>query len=92
MICDGCKKKKPKLRSAVVKGKFGQYCQACLEGASRIHQTGSAQYSRDRDREAHEVDMLQPWDAKGNPSTEFIRHYPDEAKEMFSQEELEQNG
>lgn len=92
MICDGCKLDKPQLRGAIVKGKFGQYCSACLDGAKRMPSTGSAQYSRDRDRSDHEVDLLQPWDVRGSPNTEFIRRYPDEAKDMFTQEELEQYG
>lgn len=92
MKCDGCTNDNRALRGAVVNGKFGQYCATCISGAGRMANTGSAQFSRDKDRSDHEVDMLQPWDPRGNPSTEFIRHYPDEAKEMFSQEELEQYG
>ncbi len=52
----------------------------------------SAQYARDRDRDAHEIDLLQPWDAKGIPNREFIRNYPDEAKDNFTEEELNQYG
>lgn len=92
MICDGCHNDNRALRSAVVNGRFGQYCATCIDGVKRIHHVGSAQYSRDRDRDDHAVDLLQPWDHRGKPNTEFIRHYPDEAKDMFTQDELEQNG
>lgn len=92
MTCDSCHLEKKHLIGAIIKGKYGQYCQACIDGVKR-HATGSsAQYQRDRERDAHQADMLQPWDAKGKPNTEFIRHYPDESKDMFTQEELEQNG
>lgn len=92
MTCDSCEKPKGKLISAILSQKFGHYCNACLEPAKRQAHPGSAQYSRDRDREAHEFDLLQPWDAKGNPNTEFIRNYPEESKDMFDQKELEQYG
>lgn len=92
MTCDTCNKDFLHLNAAVIGSVFGQYCPNCLEIVKRQSHVGSAQYSRDRDREAHEVDLLQPWDAKGNPNTEFIRHYPEEAKDNFSQEELEQFG
>lgn len=91
MRCHKCHKSRM-IKGAIVSGKFGQYCAACLSGVTRQADPRSAQYSRDRDREAHEVDMLQPWDSRGNPSTEFIRHYPDEAKDTFTQGELEAFG
>lgn len=78
--------------TAVVDGKYGHYCTDCLDGRKRQNHIGSAQYSRDRDREDHEVDLLQPWDARGNPSKQFINHYPDEAHDIFTKEELEQHG
>lgn len=90
-FCIGCGSRK-NTKGAMINGKFGQYCLVCIEGVKRLHHAGAAQYSRDRDREAHAVDLLQPWDARGNPSTEFIRHYPDEANDIFSKEELEQHG
>jgi hypothetical protein len=33
--------------------------------------------------------MLQPW-VDGKPSTEFIRAYPDKAKDMYTKEELKE--
>lgn len=92
MICDSCTLDKQHLHGAIINGKYGQYCSECLQKVSRQASAGSAQYSRDRDRDDHQVDMLQPWDGRGKPSTEFIRHYPDEAKDIFTQEELEAHG
>lgn len=92
MICDSCLQDKKHLVGAVVEGKFGQYCYDCIDNIKRPAHVGSAQYQRDRDRDAHEMDLLQPWDAKGNPNTEFIRRFPEESKDMFSQKELEQFG
>lgn len=90
-MCDGCNQDKPTV-SAVINGRFGSYCPACLQALQRTAHPGSAQYARDRDRDAHEVDLLQPWDSKGNPSKDFIREYPDEARDTFTQEELEKFG
>lgn len=90
-LCTGCGSNK-NTRKAMINGKFGDYCSTCIQGVKRLHNVGSAQYSRDRERDAHQADMLQPWDGKGNPNKEFIRMYPDESKDMFSQEELEQYG
>jgi hypothetical protein len=33
---------------------------------------------------------VQPWLADGRPNREFHRLYPNEAKEMFSEEELQE--
>lgn len=89
--CDNCHRKLP-TQSAVINGKFGEYCNDCISGVQRSHNPRSAQYARDRDWEAHEADMLQPWDANGKPSREFIRNYPEEAHVNFTQEELEKYG
>lgn len=91
MKCDNCHNEGV-IIAAVIGNHYGSYCSICIGNTKRLHHVGSAQYSRDRDREAHEVDMLQPWDSKGNPSKEFINHYPDEAHDIFTQEELERHG
>lgn len=87
-MCDGCRQNKPTV-SAIIDGKFGQYCMDCRNRVTRQAAPGSAQYSRQRDRDAHEADLVQPWDAKGNPNKEFIRLYPEEAKLNFTEEEIE---
>lgn len=92
MTCDDCKREYQNLYGAIVEGKYGQYCKNCITAGKRMHHPGSAQYSRDRDREDNAKDLLQPWDARGKPNTEFIRNYKEEAEEIFTQEELEANG
>jgi hypothetical protein len=52
-------------------------------------QTGAAQYSRDQDRADHQRDVIQPW-ANEKPNPAFIREYPDQAKEYFTDEQLAQ--
>lgn len=92
LVCDACRQEKEPLKGALINGIFGQYCANCLMGQTRQANPRSAQYARDRDRDSHEADLLQPWDAKGNPSREFIRNYPDEAKDNFTEAELKEFG
>jgi hypothetical protein len=90
-MCDSCGSKEHTI-TAVINGKFGQYCNNCRQGATRQANVGSAQYARDRDRDAHEIGLVQPWDRQGNPNKEFMRLYPDESKEMFTEEEFNKFG
>lgn len=92
MMCDGCHNDNLATTGAIINGKYGQYCLNCRSNNNRQASAGSAQHSRDRDREINKRDLLQPWDGKGNPSKDFIREYPEEAHDMFSQEQLEQFG
>lgn len=86
-LCDSCQSK-PGIRNGVLEGKFGFYCSPCLSGQTSSGQ--SAQWLRDRDSEDHREDLVQPWHPDGSANSEFYRLYPDEAKEMFSEEELEE--
>jgi len=89
--CDGCTQER-ETTGAIIKGKYGQYCRDCRTLAQRSSSTGFAQWSRDRDREDNAKDLIQPWDRNGVPNREFIRNYPEESKEMFTKEELENHG
>jgi hypothetical protein len=39
-------------------------------------------------RDSHGADILQPWDAKGKPNRDFLKKYPDRAKDYFKDKEL----
>lgn len=92
MNCDNCQNPLTVTVTAVLNGKFGHYCPTCFSGNYRSADAGTASYNRQRDFEAHEADALQPWHKNGAPNTDFIRRYPDSAKEMYSKEELENYG
>jgi len=92
MLCDLCGLSSSNTKSAVIRGEYGQYCKHCIAGYNRATNSGHAQYSRDRDREDHARDMIQPWRSNGKPNRDFIREYPEEAKSMFSEKELNENG
>lgn len=91
MKCDGCHKNKP-TTGAIINGVFGQYCRTCRSNSQRLASAGSASYSRQADRDAHEADLVQPWDVRGNPNRDFIRLHPEQSKDMFTKEELENYG
>lgn len=91
MKCNNCDNT-DQLTGAVLSGKFGNYCRSCIDLSNRLKSPLTAQYDRDRDREAHQRDLLQPWDKDGNPNTEFIRQYPDSAVDYFSEDELREYG
>lgn len=89
--CDGCNKV-AELTGAVLGGRFGHYCAGCIAGAVRNDDPRLAQYERDRDLDAHAADILTPWTQRGKPHKDFIRLYPEEAKQIFTKEELENYG
>lgn len=92
MICSGCAKEVSRVTTAVINGNFGVYCPNCIQGDKRHTSPGHAQYSRDRDREDNAGDLLQPRNHAGQPNREFIKQYPQESKELFSEKELKDNG
>jgi len=57
----------------------------------RLNSAQKASYDRDRDRENHRKDMLQPFLPNGKPNTEFIRAYP-ERSDNFTDDELKEYG
>jgi len=88
MICDFCKEDR-ETTGAVLNGKYGQACRRCRTDLKRMDNAGSAQWHRDRDREDNQKDILQPM-INDKPNTEFIRAYPEQAKDMFTDKELKE--
>ena len=88
-MCDECGKEVQKPTVMILDGVFGGYCHTCVAKARRDASPQSAQYHRDRDREEHQRDMLQPW-VNGKVNPEFVRQYPDQAKQQFTEEELKE--
>jgi hypothetical protein len=86
--CDWCKRT-TETTGAILGGKYGQACRECRNKYSRQANGQSAQWYRDRDREDNAKDMLQPF-INGKPNTEFIRAYPEQAKDMYNEKELKE--
>lgn len=87
MICSKCGYDKNNLYGAIINGKYNQYCQQCLNIVKRQASPLSASYARDRDREKHEADLVQPWNKDGSPNRDFARLY---GTKNYSKEELQQ--
>ena len=86
-VCDICLRPRD-TTGAILRGKFGQYCPECKQGELRQANAQKATYDRDRDREDHRKDMLQPWLPNGKINVDFARAYPDKAKDYYNNEEL----
>lgn len=78
-------------KAAVINGKFIKLCDSCARLNMRIDTPGAAQYARDKDRKDHEGDVVQPWH-NGQPNPDFIRTYPQESNEYFSEDQLKNSG
>ena len=75
------------VHSGIVDGLFGKYCTKHFD-IRRPESAQHAQYKRDRDREHHEEDVIQPW-KDGKPNAEFLEQYEEYAKETFTPEQIE---
>jgi hypothetical protein len=78
-------------RGAVINGVFQQLCDTCLGSFARTDNAALARYQRAQDRANHEGDIIQPWH-DGLPNPEFIKFYPDEAAEYFTEDQLNKSG
>lgn len=50
--------------------------------------SGHAEWERGRDLEDHQFDLAQPYNSDGSINVDFARVYPDKAKAIFSDDEL----
>ena len=85
--CDKCGEQ-GKMSTAIIDRKFGDYCTPCITGSNRLTNSAHAQYSRDRDREDNFADLQQPWHSNGKANRHFIEQYPEQSKDMFTEEEM----
>lgn len=89
MKCEVCQQPK-QTKTSIIDGKYYQsICHSCYEKlvSHETASSGQAGYNRDRDAEEHEADTRQPY-SNGQPDKEFIRLYPEQAKTMFSPDEI----
>lgn len=78
--------------SAVINGIF--YASITREELNKLScgndlSSGAQGFDRRRQYEDYAQDTVQPYDAGGNPRPEFYRLYPESAKKVFTNEEIE---
>lgn len=86
--CNACNSAR-KVKAAVLNGQFGNYCERCIAKADRHMSPAAVQGQRDQDYADNKRDLIQPYGRHGHPNAEFIKEYPEQAKEIFNDEELE---
>ena len=84
--CDKCTRRKGTV-SGVMRGVYYKnLCKFCLTGGQEVS-SGQASFNRQRDLEDHAQDMVQPF-VGGRANSDFIRLYPDSAKNLFTKDEI----
>lgn len=73
----------------MVNGKYYKaICAFCLGDQEDGISGGVASYERRRGYEDNASDVIQPYDANGQPNQEFARLYPAAAKKVFGEQVL----
>jgi hypothetical protein len=89
--CQSCNKQVSNYRTAVVNGTYYKViCARCLGDTHDDISSNAAGFERRRGYEDNAQDTIQPYDANGQPRSEFARLYPDTAKKVFTDDELQQ--
>lgn len=90
-ICENCKKN-PSNLSAIIQGVYyADLCYDCktdLTANISAVSSGHARWSRSVDLEDHEHEIQQPYNKDGTPNTRFMKLYPEQAKALFSEEDM----
>lgn len=83
MICPICSRQVDSIASAIKKGKYvSERCERCLAMAN-ISAVYARKYERDRQAEDFRRDLIQPIDERGNINREFVKEFPDQARQKF---------
>lgn len=92
MTCQVCKADVTTV-SALAGGIYhANICRPCLTDlqGDNSFSSGFQSFDRRRQYEDYAQDTVQPWDANGKPSLEFLRLYPQSAAKQYSKEILDE--
>lgn len=74
----------------MIGGKYYQdICDSCASGSIRNPDSSAAEYHRQRQREDHRADILQPHQG-GRPNLEFAKQYPEQWENHYTAAEIKQ--
>jgi hypothetical protein len=70
---------------------YRNLCMSCFANliSGQSVSSGHAEYNRGRDIEENEAAIIQPYNGDGSISTEFIHLYPERARSMWSEEQID---
>lgn len=88
--CPNCHQETKHIRSSIIRGDILTGCDNCFRGAKPAEFAAKSVRKDMVDR--HRKDMLQRYEPGGRPNTEWIRSYPEQAREQFTDDELRQYG
>ena len=88
MLCEICHKSSGNFSAILGDIYYRNICLSCKSANMKIS-SGHARWSRSIDVEDHEADIQQPWNADGTINTRFAQLYPEQAKAVFTAEELD---
>lgn len=88
MVCPICKLDKPSISSAVIDGEYySKRCDACLGLKVQKPTNTAREFDRNRQRKDFAKDIVQGM-VNGKPNADFLKAYPDKAKERFTEQEI----
>jgi len=87
-FCNKCSQPKDNMESAVIGDVYYEnICADCLSDNHSIPLDG--QFNREREREDYKKELIQPY-KEGAINKDFVEAYPEEAKKMFSEQQLKE--
>lgn len=88
MKCQICKINKATL-SAIINGVYYKNLCASCKPLTRVS-SGHARWARDIDIQDNEAEIQQPYNADGTVNTRFAKLYPEQARAIFTEEQIRQ--
>jgi hypothetical protein len=90
MKCEVCNQVKNTKGSIIGEFYYKAICTQCYNELMEPEtaSSGQAVYNRRIDQQDHEAEIMQPYNGDGMPSAEFIRLYPEQARTMFSDDDM----
>lgn len=81
MKCLSCGLPTTKQKTVIRDGKIVEGCDACLEDSIQSANTLNGNHNRNAQRAEYRKDILQKWQSR-----DYARAFPDQAKELFGEE------
>lgn len=84
--CPTCHEQARSIKSIIARGEIMTGCEKCLHTLRKGHE-GAAKYNRSRQREDYRADIVQP-----NMPRDYAKVYPEQAREIYTEEQMRRYG